>query len=64
MVIYCRVRNILNFSQLDRSKNFSLLEVTEDVTGDAPVLKDSPCVETVNLCAPDTLDFVQGIPYP
>ncbi|KAH9772318.1 FYR C-terminal domain-containing protein [Citrus sinensis] len=53
------VRNILNFSQLDRSKNFRLLEATEDVTGDAPVLKDSPCVETLNLCAPDTLDFVQ-----
>ncbi|KAH9772330.1 FYR C-terminal domain-containing protein [Citrus sinensis] len=41
------------------SKNFRLLEATEDVTGDAPVLKDSPCVETLNLCAPDTLDFVQ-----
>ncbi|KAL9420573.1 hypothetical protein AB3S75_038191 [Citrus x aurantiifolia] len=49
---------------LDRSKNFSLLEATEDVTGDAPVLKDSPCVETVNLCAPDTLDFVQDNTMP
>ncbi|KAH9772326.1 FYR C-terminal domain-containing protein [Citrus sinensis] len=50
---------IVEEKPLDRSKNFRLLEATEDVTGDAPVLKDSPCVETLNLCAPDTLDFVQ-----
>lgn len=55
---------IVEEKPLDRSKNFSLLEATEDVTGDAPVLKDSPCVETVNLCAPDTLDFVQDNTMP
>lgn len=57
------MKSILNFSQLDRSKNFSFLVAAEDKAGDAPIPNDSLGVETINLCAPDTLDFVQGIPY-
>lgn len=29
---------------------------------DATAPKDQPCVHNVDLCAPDTLDFEQGIP--
>lgn len=57
------MKNILNFSQLDRSKNFSFQVAGEGKAGDALVPNDSFGVETINLFAPDTLDSVQGIPY-
>ncbi|KAJ0094151.1 hypothetical protein Patl1_16657 [Pistacia atlantica] len=44
---------------LDRSNNFSFLVAAEDKAGDAPIPNDSLGVETINLCAPDPLDFVQ-----
>ncbi|KAJ0037653.1 hypothetical protein Pint_23475 [Pistacia integerrima] len=41
------------------SNNFSFLVAAEDKAGDAPIPNDSLGVETINLCAPDPLDFVQ-----
>ncbi|KAK4842534.1 hypothetical protein QYF36_023324 [Acer negundo] len=43
----------------DRSKNFSLTVGAKDEAGGAPASTDTPGVENVDLCAPDTLDFVQ-----
>ena len=46
-------------TRVERSK-FTMSEELQ--AGDATAPKDQPCVHNVDLYAPDTLDFVQGIP--
>lgn len=57
------MRHSFNFSQLGRLQNCSVLRATEDKAEEAPFVKDSLDVENGDICAPDTLDFVQGIAY-
>ena len=59
--------NTLNFLQLGRLpdaevEEFNLQNATEDQNGNALVPKDFPDVNAVDLCAPDTLDIMQGSP--
>ncbi|KAL6983308.1 hypothetical protein U1Q18_016697 [Sarracenia purpurea var. burkii] len=55
-------RNILNFSQLDRSEDAEIQMLgssflSEDKDGEAPVTKDTENVNDMDLCAPDSLDI-------
>jgi hypothetical protein len=56
--------NILNFLQLgrllDTEVEFNFQNATEDQHGNALIPKDSPGVQGVDLCAPDTFDLTQG----
>lgn len=59
--------NTLNFLQLGRLpdtevEEFNLQNATEDQNENALVPKDFPDVNAVDLCAPDTLDLMQGFP--
>lgn len=61
------MRSILNVSQIDRLQNaeveglnFPASSEFKDVDASCP--GESLSVHDVDLCAPDTLDFVQGIP--
>lgn len=57
------MRNVLELSRLNRSldtkvEGFNLAMLDEDNSGDAPALKDTQFIHDIDLCAPDSLDFV------
>lgn len=59
-------RNILNLSQLDRSKDAEIQMLcssmpSEDKDGEAPIPKDTQNASDMDLCAPDSLDPSHGI---
>lgn len=61
-------RNILNFSQLDRSKHIKVQGLgystpIEDNNMETIFPKSSQGFSNVDHCAPDTLDHMQGIAY-
>ena len=66
MVSKCSMGNILNFLQLgrllDTEVEYNFQIATENKNGNAFISKDSPGVQGVDPCAPDTFECMQGNP--